>query len=334
MIYEEKNNSGKVSAVLVSYNPDRETLCAAIQTILPQVSDVFIVDNASSNFSCAWLDKFTGEAAAKLHLLPQKENLGIAAAQNIGIEHAMALDAEFVLLLDQDSMPSDCMVTELLAAMTYAQSESGNRPVAAVGPTVVDKRTKKTYYFMTECSGFPQKWIPPMENEKNLHAIEVTVLVASGTLLSIKAIKHIGLMRSNYFINHVDNEWCFRARATGYRLLGIPASKLEHQFGDSIKQIWFFGYRQAIYHSPLRNYYDIRNTFLMLRDTSMSWIWKMYFIWRLMRLGYFLIFAEQRWSRFQHITLGLLHAIKGISGRFDSETKQCIPILTSSSSKE
>lgn len=330
MIFKVKNPCHHVSAVLVTYNPNQETLCAAIQAIFNQVSDIFIVDNASENFSFDWLDEFNSQTGAKLHLLPQDENKGIAEAQNIGIKRAIKLGADFVLLLDQDSIASDGMVTELLAAITITQSELANIPVAAVGPTIIDRRTKRPYYFMTERKGLPHKWMLSIDNEKNLQPIEVAVLVASGTLISIEAMKHIGFMRSNYFINHVDNEWCFRARAMGYRLLGISTSKLEHQFGDNIKQIWFFGYRHAIYHSPLRNYYDVRNTLLMLRSTVMSWTWRIYFIWRLARLGYFLIFADQRWLRFQRIFLGLVHGFKDVSGCLDTETNQCHVIPVSS----
>lgn len=313
-----KSYCHNVSAVLVTYNPEMEALCAAIQAVSTQVSDIFIVDNASSNFSLEWLGEFKGQAAARLHLLPQKENLGIAAAQNAGIEQAMKLGADFVLLLDQDSVPSACMVTELLTAITSTQSNPGKHiPVAAVGPVIVDRRTGKSYYFMTNRKGFPHKWMPPMDNKTILKPFEVAILVASGTLISIEALKHIGVMRSNYFINHVDTEWCLRAKAAGYNLLGVPTSTLEHQFGDAVKQVWFFGFRQVIYHSPLRNYYDIRNTLLMLRDTTMSAAWKLHFISRLVRLGYFLLFAEERRLRLRYMTLGFLHAMKGVSGRFE-----------------
>jgi rhamnosyltransferase len=330
MICEQKNDSYQVSAVLVSYNPDLKTLCAAIEAILLQVSAVFIVDNASANFSVAWLEKFTNETTTKLHLLPQKENLGIAAAQNIGIEQAMQLGANFVLLLDQDSVSSPSMVTELLAAMISSESDSKNIPVAAVGPTIVDRRTGNRYYFMTNRNGFPHKWMPPTNSKKILPPIEVSVLVASGTLISTQAIKYIGAMRSNYFINHVDTEWCLRAQAKGYKLLGVPSSKLEHQFGDTVRRVWFLGFRQVIYHSPLRNYYDMRNTLLMLRTTTMPWRWKLHFIWRLGRLGYFMLFAEERWLRFKLISLGLWHGIAGVSGCLESKTGRChnLPVST------
>lgn len=336
MTFEVNSVCYHVSAVLVTYNPDLETLLTAFQTISKQVSNILIVDNASLNFSDNWLEGLKDQIPAKLFFLQQKENLGIAAAQNIGIEMALTLDTDFVWLLDQDSIPSCSMVAELLEVITCAQSKLDAIPVAAVGPTIVDKHTGKYYYFMTDRNGLPYKWMPSKVIKELPLFQEVTVLVSSGTLISIEAIKNIGGMRSNYFINHVDTEWCLRAKALGHKLLGVPASKLEHQFGDTTKQVWFFGYKEVIYHSPLRNYYDIRNTLLMLSDTKMTWIWKAHFIVRLMRMAYFLVFAEERWLRINYITLGVFHGIKRLSGRLDAKTKRCslLPVSSLEKSKK
>lgn len=310
-----------VSAVLVTYNPNTATLRTTIQAVFNQVSDIFVVDNASSNFSPDWFDDLKDcQSGAKLHLLPQKENLGIAAAQNIGIEHAIELGANFVLLLDQDSEPSTFMVTELIATIMSAREDTFSPPVAAIGPATVDSRTGKLSFFVIEHLGIPRRWLFPVNIEKLSPFIEVGFLIASGTLIPIEVIKDIGAMRSNYFIDHVDTEWCFRAKAAGYRLLGVPTSRMRHQLGDTVKQIWFFGFRQVMYHSPLRDYYMFRNTLLMLRDTAMSRIWKIYFLWRLLQFaGYFLVFAEDRWLRLQRMSLGLLHGMEGKSGRFENK---------------
>ena len=134
-------------------------------------------------------------------------------------------------------------------------------------------------------------------------------------------------MRSNYFIDHVDTEWCFRAKKAGYYLIGVPTSRLEHQLGDAVKKVWFFGFRHVMYHSPLRDYYMFRNTFLMLHDTCMTWKWRIFFIWRLVQFGvYFLAFEGERSIRFSRMALGVLHGLKGVSGRIDLTTNQCQPL--------
>jgi rhamnosyltransferase len=120
-----------IAAILVTYNPNSEALQMTIQAVLDQVSDVFIVDNGSSNFSPNWLDKFENHANTKLHLLPQRKNLGIGAAHNIGVKLAIAQGAKFILLLDQDSQIGSDMVTKLSTA--YNTLTEQHVKVAAIG---------------------------------------------------------------------------------------------------------------------------------------------------------------------------------------------------------
>lgn len=310
-----------VCAVIVTYNPNIDDFSKLLEALLPQVAYAVVVDNSSSFDITSVIARWSDQ---NVELLQMRENVGIAAAQNAGIERALKLGADFVLLSDQDSVPSSSMVAELLAAVTFAHADSVAPPVAAVGPATVDSRTGQVSFFVIECAGIPRMWKPPADIKKHPPRIEVVFLIASGTLIPIEVIKRIGAMRSNYFIDHVDTEWCFRAKAAGYRLLGVPASRLEHKLGDAVKRVWFFGSRQVMYHSPLRDYYMFRNTLQMLRDTPMSWIWKIHFLWRLVQFaGYFLVFSVDRWQRCQRMILGILHALRGVSGRLETKTNRC-----------
>lgn len=311
----------RVIAVVVSYNPDTGDFVKLLEALLPQVAHAVVVDNSSSFDIASVIAHWPGQ---NIELLQMQENVGIAAAQNAGIERAMELSADFVLLSDQDSVPSSSMVAELLVAMTAAHANPAAPPVAAVGPATFDSRTGRVSVFVIARYGMPRTWHPPADIKKLPLLIEVEFLISSGTLIPIEVIKRIGAMRSNYFIDHVDTEWCFRAKAAGYRLLGVPASRLKHQLGDAVKQVWFFGSRQVMYHSPLRDYYMFRNTLKMLSDTPMSWIWRAHFLWRLLQFaGYFLVFAGARWLRFRRMTLGLLHAVRGLDGYLDTKTNRC-----------
>jgi len=131
-------------------------------------------------------------------------------------------------------------------------------------------------------------------------------------------------MRNDYFIDHVDTEWSFRAKQMGYRMVGVPSAVMEHSLGDEVKAIWFFGKRQVSYHSPLRDYYMFRNTLLMLRDVSIPFVWRLHFIWRLVQFaGYFLTFAPSRWERLSKMSLGLYHGLKNVRGKLDVTSSLC-----------
>ncbi len=304
-------------AIVVTYNPDAGALTRLIEALAPQVATVLVVDNASASDVGSLLASSTFRNVIVKRM---PENVGIAAAQNVGIDEAIRAGAAFIYLSDQDSVPSSSMVAKLSSVLTSTQGKLA----AAVGPASVDGRTGQVSFFVVERPGLPRRWQAPWDSERMEKALEVGFLISSGTLMPVEVIKKIGGMRSRYFIDHVDTEWCFRAKAAGYALLGVPDARLFHQLGDSVKRVWFFGSRQVMYHSPLRDYYMFRNTLLMLYDAPMSWMWRVYLLFRLVQFaGYFLVFAQDRVVRLRRMVLGLRHGLLGQGGRLDLDTGLC-----------
>lgn len=306
-----------IAAVVVAFQPDLHLLSALLSALRLQVHWIILVDNAST------VDVRSVLSGQDVELLRLEENMGLAAAQNIGIQHAMILGAEFVYLSDQDSLPAAGMIALLKNA--YRQTTiTGSVAVAAVGALSVDARTGMRSFFMRERWGWLWRYHP---KEGDNAVIETGFLIASGTLIPTSVIQTIGGMRSEYFIDHVDTEWCRRARVDGYRLLGVPNAFLRHRLGDAVKKVWFFGWRQVMSHAPLRDYYMFRNTLLMLRDVPMKWRERGYFFWRLLQYaGYFLVFGEQRKQRACLMSRGLWHGFRGKSGRLDLTSMTLTPI--------
>ena len=76
-----------VCAVVVTYHPERDfpdRLCR----ILPQVAATFIIDNGSSDDEMNMLHGVAAQGVATL--VCNRENLGVAAALNIGARRALA----------------------------------------------------------------------------------------------------------------------------------------------------------------------------------------------------------------------------------------------------
>ena len=322
----KQSDTYSVAAVVVTFQPDLEVLGLLIDALVAQVESIIVVDNGSHEDLDAWHNQ-RQTPAVKLLLLG--ENKGIAAAHNVGILWAQNKGADFALLMDQDSIPAPDMVEKLLSAFLAVKNNCGAQPIAA-GPICMDTRSNKKSFFVTEQYGFPWRWRDDTPLEDENFSIEVSALISSGSLIDLKAFQAVGGMRSNYFIDHVDTEWCFRARAKGYVLLGVPKALMKHTLGDKIANIWFFGWRHVAYHSPLRDYYMFRNTLLMFHDVEMSFFMRLYLLWRLLKfIVYFLIFAPQRLQRFYFMTLGICHGVRGIGGKIDLKTGQCTQIQKS-----
>ena len=87
-------------------------------------------------------------------------------------------------------------------------------------------------------------------------------LNSSGTLISTIAFHVIGEFDSHLFIDHVETDWCFRAKAKGFKLYATTKTKLTHFMGDDICYYWFFRKNSMPYRSPSRHYYLARNSIL------------------------------------------------------------------------
>ena len=101
--------SNSVSLIIVNYNAG-DFLAACVASALSQVDDLVVVDNASTDHSLAQLDaKFFGER--KLRIVRNRENLGFAAACNIGVGTSAG---SYLLFLNPDCVLEPDSVERLL----------------------------------------------------------------------------------------------------------------------------------------------------------------------------------------------------------------------------
>lgn len=307
MIETGRSQQQRVCAVAVTYRPDLTLLAAALRACRPQVGELLVVDNGSPSAQRETLRAVVHEAGAVL--LALDANLGIAAAQNRGIAWARERGMRHVLLLDQDSVPAPDMVARLLQALEGAAGAS--RRVAAVGPRLVDRRSRVSTPFVRigvtgvrrlACGGGPGQ----------IH--ETDFLVASGALIPLSVLDAVGTMEEGLFIDNVDLEWCFRARAKGYVLLGVCDAVLAHSVGDQVMHVA----GRALYrHGPLRQYYIMRNRIALYRRPYSPWGWVVQdFVRMLIKVVLFgLVFAPRR-ENLRMMARGFIDGLRGRSGPF------------------
>jgi rhamnosyltransferase len=253
----------KVYAVIVVYQPQQAALSALIVALAHQVAHVLVVDNGCSASVKAAI--FALPALPGLTWLPQAQNAGLATGLNIGITHACAAQASHVMLFDQDSLPAAAMVSALLAA-EQSLLASGIQ-FAALGPVYTDASTGRIAPIM----GFENCYTRRKYQADFDGMIEAGYLITSGQLISRAALDAIGLMRDDLFIDGIDIEWALRARHRGWRSFAVCTAQMSHHLGD-LQQV--FGQRQIPLHSPLRHYYIIRNSLLLMRSSEINFKWK------------------------------------------------------------
>lgn len=307
-----QNYCPDVSAVLVTYNPDRQVLSATLRAVWNQVAKVIIVDNASSDFPLDVLGMHEGRCSAELHLVRLEKNLGIAAGLNVGIRQSIARGAEFVLLLDQDSQAAPDMVARLRCA--YDALRRKNVRVAALGPRYCDPDGGALSGFVR----VGRACFICRERDRNGETVEADFLLSSGSLLPVEVLCQTGLMDEGLFIDRVDMEWCFRAKFLGFRIFGVGDAFMTHALGDRRKVIRFFRNRTVPFHKPFRYYYIFRNSLLLYRCGYMPLGWKIAnAVLCLKTAVFFGLAGENPLACLKMMGLGILDGLRGVSGKND-----------------
>jgi rhamnosyltransferase len=287
--------SGKeVCAVAVTYHPDAD-LPERFSRILRQVGRLVIVDNGSGEAETTMLQEFAANSSVTLML--QFANLGIASALNKGICHAIGLEFKWVLLLDQDSCIDDDMVQTLIEVQA-AFPERGRLAVIGSGFRATDETTGQS----TDAS---DGWE------------EAESVITSGSLIPLETHAAIGAFREEFFIDYVDTEYCFRARAKGYRVIRTRKPIMSHSIGAITRHRMLWLNKWTFNHSPDRRYYIARNNTVLLREYGhyAMGLWALKSFGRCVRLcKRIALYEEMKIPKITAVAQGWWHGIRGHMG--------------------
>lgn len=243
-----KDNS--VWAGIVVYHPELSKLKTLINALESQVEKIVIFNNGG----CTVDEIITLFCSNRFEIIGIGQNIGIAKALN-EICHVVAQNSvSYVVTFDQDSAPGIGFVSEL--HKNFLNLSNSNENVAAVGPVFIDEREDREVLPVFQALPFWIKKINPLVGS-NI-PINASILITSGMLLNISAWKIVGDFREDYFIDHVDTEWCLRARSKGFKLFVCSNLLMKHELSNEApKRV--FG-RLVLKYNPVRRYYAFRNT--------------------------------------------------------------------------
>lgn len=235
-----------VCAIVVAYHPDA-ALAARLSRIAPQVGAIVIVDNGSSDAEVRMLHDIAADP--KIHLTLNRQNLGVARALNLGIQCAGSLGYSLALLLDQDTSVEADMVHTLVGI--YSSFPDRER-LAVIGSNYQDVNRPSA-----EANG-PESTDAAWD--------EAESVITSGSLLPLAAHAAIGPFREEFFIDFVDTDYCFRARAKGYQVIKSRKHLMSHAVGALHESRFLWFKRWTYNHSPDRRYYFARNNTVLIRE--------------------------------------------------------------------
>lgn len=236
----------RVVAVVVAWNRRellRETLTALRAQDRPPAA-VVVVDNASTDGS--------GDVVAaefpEVDLVRMAENTGGAGGFTVGLARALALGADAIWLMDDDTVPT----VEALGALLDAAARYPGRPALMASRVVwTDGRDHP----MNTPRRKPRASVTEVADADVVGAVPIRSASFVSVLVDADVVRRVGLPVAAYFLWNDDFEFTTRV-LRGRRGLYVPASVVEHRtkvFGSTDadpgprfhlevrNKVWLFG---------------------------------------------------------------------------------------------
>ena len=216
---------------------------------------IVVVDNASADGS----EEKLRERHPELTLLQSGANLGFAGGNNVGLRYALDRGAEYVWLLNNDTLVEPDALTQLVAktqrepALGLCGStllyEAQRDTVQALGGAHYN-RWLGTVAHLGQHEPWPQK----LDTEKLERRVEgrLSYLIGASMLASRRFLETVGLLQPDYFLYFEELDWAARAR--GRFRLGYAASKYRlSQGGLEYRRHRPGQSRKKLHRRPLRS---------------------------------------------------------------------------------
>ena len=213
-----------VFCIVLNWNGWQDTiecLDALTKCTYPQLT-IIVVDNCSTNDSVPRIRA----AHPDVMLIESGKNLGFAGGNNIGIQYALAKGAEYIWLLNNDTVPASNALSALVTKALTDQRIGGVASICyyASAPSTVQAWAGTRINL----------WIGYARNSTKPHADDwFHALYGASLLISRSAFEGVGLLDDGFFLYWEETEFCLRLRKRGWRLAAAPNSRVLHKVNAS-----------------------------------------------------------------------------------------------------
>lgn len=222
-----------IAGVVIWYNPI-ELHVNYLREYIDGLEKLYIVDNSDNKLPADLLSKIA--ANLKIKYIAVGQNVGIAAALNIGARNAIEDGFNWILTMDQDSRFDRKLINQL---RSFAEHNSQiNIGVVSAVPS---------------CSlAHIGAGLPNWEFTQTAFT--------SGNLVNIDAFTKVGGWDEKLFIDGVDYDYDFRVQLAGFKLVRCNNCVFEHSLGNT-KYYKIAGQKlfAGTHHNFIRRYYITRN---------------------------------------------------------------------------
>ncbi len=218
----------------------------------PAVADLFVADNASSDYSVPFIQK---QYPDEIKLIELDQNYGFAEGYNRALN---GLDYKYYVLLNSDVEVSQGWLEPLIACLEKDEE------VAAVMPKIRSWHKRSHFEHAGAAGGFLDKYGYPFCRGRIFNMVEedtgqyddpAEIFWASGACLLIRSgLYHISGGLDAFFFAHMEEiDLCWRLQNMGYRIRYCGSSAVYHMGGATLPKK---DYRKT--------YLNFRNNFILL----------------------------------------------------------------------
>ncbi|MHA1742860.1 glycosyltransferase family 2 protein [candidate division KSB1 bacterium] len=234
-------NSSLISIIIVNWNSSgllRNCLNSIIETNLDRNYEIIVVDNASTDDSV----KMVKSEFPDVVLIENKENLGFAKANNIGIK---ASNGDIILLLNSDAELKTPNTLKKVNQFLAKHSEIGILGLNLIFPNGVPQSPGGK--FISTWQLFKQQILllnsplayqvkSKLQPAKNTQFYEIDYVTGACFFVRKEVIRDVGLLNESFFMYGEDMEFCYRAKQKGWRSAILPSIEVVHSKGQSTKK--------------------------------------------------------------------------------------------------
>ena len=243
----------KVSVITVNWNNfnDSAECLESLRKTTYSNFEVIVVDNGSVGDDVSLLKQRFGDS---IRLIVNDKNSGFAGGCNIGIKDALARGADYVVLLNNDTVVAPDFLEGLVRV---AQSDER---VGIAGGKVFCYELPELIWFAGGIINYRTGRTPIRgsgEADKGQFDEIVRVDWISGCFMFISrdVLQAVGMLDERFFFGWEDVDLCVRAARKGFKVLFVPESRIWHK-GFGIDK------RDRLMGMPV--YYATRGQFLFM----------------------------------------------------------------------
>lgn len=237
----------KVAIVILNWNGKKDTMeCLKSLRKLHAKNyelKIIVVDNGSTDGSVADFKKVTGFDNFKI--LENKENTGFAAGNNTGIKQALLDNADYIVLLNNDTVVKEDLIDKFLEAADRHKTAGILTPKIYFYPGFEyhkDRYTKSERGRVIWYAGGVIDWNNVYgsnygvdDTDIGQYSKELEYDFATGACMFVKreVFEKVGLFDERYYLYLEDTEFSQRAKRSGFKIMFVPEAVLWHKVSQS-----------------------------------------------------------------------------------------------------